>query len=175
MSVISATGAERLSLDFQPVAKTGAALFLSKAPATGTRIDDRLSERNGGTIRPPPARRRRWRQHGFVGFGTKGEQIVRRLGGGTRRTHDGAIVLAQHLEPRTDVIGVAHRRHDAERGAHEGAASSRRGIHTGAMSPRPESEGRPLFRQGLGENRPSETLSPPRAASCCAPVLDVGG
>jgi hypothetical protein len=31
MSVVSTTGAERLSLDFQPVAKIGAALFLLKA------------------------------------------------------------------------------------------------------------------------------------------------
>jgi hypothetical protein len=38
MSVISATGAEGLSLDFQPVAKTGAALFLSKTPAPWTRM-----------------------------------------------------------------------------------------------------------------------------------------
>jgi hypothetical protein len=34
MSVISATGVEGLSLDFQPVAKAGAALFLSKTPAS---------------------------------------------------------------------------------------------------------------------------------------------
>src|SRR3546814_17514024 len=33
---------------------------------------------------------------------------------------DRAIVFAQNLEPRSDIIGVAHGGHDAERGADEG-------------------------------------------------------
>ena len=31
------------------------------------------------------------------------------------------LVLAEHLEPGAEIVGVAHRRHDAEQGAHEGA------------------------------------------------------
>ncbi len=48
-----------------------------------------------------------------------------RLRGGA---DDGAIVLAQHLEPGADVVGVAHRRHDAERRA------TKRGVHLGDLS-----------------------------------------
>src|SRR3546814_8586992 len=42
------------------------------------------------------------------------------FGGGTRRTKDRAAVLAQHLQPRAEIIGVADGRGDAERGAEEG-------------------------------------------------------
>jgi hypothetical protein len=31
-----------------------------------------------------------------------------------------ALILAQHLQPGTDVVGVAHGRHDTERGTDEG-------------------------------------------------------
>jgi hypothetical protein len=36
--------------------------------------------------------------------------------------NDGAIVFAQHREPRADIVGMAHRRRDAERGARERGA-----------------------------------------------------
>src|SRR3546814_10620972 len=48
------------------------------------------------------------------------EQPVGGFGGGTRRTKDRAAVLAQHLQPRAEIIGVADGRGDAERGAEEG-------------------------------------------------------
>ena len=51
----------------------------------------------------------------------EGEQIVGRLGGGAGRADDRAVVLAQHLEPGAEIIGVAHRRHDRQRRADEGA------------------------------------------------------
>src|ERR1700694_3338535 len=56
-----------------------------------------------------------------VGFGPEGEQIIGRLGGRTRRAHDGAVVLTQHLEPGAKIVGVPDRRHDAERRADKGA------------------------------------------------------
>ena len=55
----------------------------------------------------------------------KAEEEVGGLARLRGRADDGAIVLAQHLEPGADVVGVAHRRHDAERGATE------RGVHLG--------------------------------------------
>jgi hypothetical protein len=45
-----------------------------------------------------------------------------------RGTDNGAIVFAQHFEPRTDVIGVPHGRYDAERCATEGS------VHLGDIS-----------------------------------------
>jgi hypothetical protein len=36
--------------------------------------------------------------------------------------HDGAIAVAQHFEPQTEVVSVADGRHDAERIAAEGGA-----------------------------------------------------
>ena len=54
------------------------------------------------------------------------EKIVRGLAGLARGPDDGAVVLAQHLEPGADVVGVPHGRHDAERRAAEGRLSSRR-------------------------------------------------
>ncbi len=59
--------------------------------------------------------------NGFIGLGAKPEQIVsclRRCAGGP---NDGAIILAQDLEPGADIVGVAHRWQDAERRADEGA------------------------------------------------------
>ena len=47
--------------------------------------------------------------NGFIGLGAKPEQIVsclRRCAGGP---NDGAIILAQDLEPGADIVGVAHR------------------------------------------------------------------
>src|ERR1700689_5529008 len=37
------------------------------------------------------------------------------------RADDGAVVLAQHIQPGTDVVCMAHGRRDAERGAAEGS------------------------------------------------------
>jgi hypothetical protein len=51
----------------------------------------------------------------------EGEQIVGGFRRGARGTNDGAVIVAQHLEPGPDVVGVPHGRHDAERGADEGA------------------------------------------------------
>ena len=59
----------------------------------------------------------------FVVARKKAEEKVGGLARLRRRADDGAIVLAQHLQPGTDVVGMAHGRHDAERGAAEG------GIH----------------------------------------------
>ena len=50
----------------------------------------------------------------------KAEQEIGGLRRRARGAHDGAIILAQHLEPGTDVVGVAHGRHDAELGTNEG-------------------------------------------------------
>jgi hypothetical protein len=58
---------------------------------------------------------------GLVGVGPEGKQIVSGLRCGAGGAHDGAIVVAQDLEPGADVVGVAHRRHDVERSADEGA------------------------------------------------------
>src|SRR3546814_6365537 len=44
------------------------------------------------------------------------------LAGLTRGSEDRAIILAQHGQPRRQIIGVAHGRDDAEGGAKEGAA-----------------------------------------------------
>ena len=56
-----------------------------------------------------------------AGVGAKSEQIVRRLRRGAGGADDGAIIIAQDVDPGSDVIGMAHRRHDSERGADEGA------------------------------------------------------
>jgi hypothetical protein len=53
------------------------------------------------------------------GFGNEAEQIVRGLARLRSGTHDGAIVFAQDLELRADIIGMAHGRHDPERRAAE--------------------------------------------------------
>src|SRR3954466_9776268 len=38
----------------------------------------------------------------------KAEQEIGSLRCRARRPHDGAVVLAQHLEPGADIVGVAH-------------------------------------------------------------------
>ena len=53
------------------------------------------------------------------GFGNEAEQIVRGLARLRSGTHDGAIVFAQDLELRADIIGMVHGRHDPERRAAE--------------------------------------------------------
>ena len=51
--------------------------------------------------------------------GRKGEQQIRRLRGSRSCAHDCSIVLTQHLEPGSDVIGMPDGRYDAERRAAE--------------------------------------------------------
>jgi len=51
------------------------------------------------------------RGHGFT---YEAEQKVRGLARLRRRTHDGAIVFAQDVEPCADIIGMADGRHDPE-------------------------------------------------------------
>jgi len=46
--------------------------------------------------------------------GPESEDEVRRLGRCAGGADDGAIVFAQHLQPRADIVGMAHGRHDAE-------------------------------------------------------------
>src|SRR3972149_5642753 len=50
------------------------------------------------------------------------EHIVGRLGCGTRGANDGAVILAQHLQPRPDIIGMANCWHDPERRTKERAS-----------------------------------------------------
>ena len=50
----------------------------------------------------------------LLGAGPEGEQIVGGLRRGGRGAHDGAVVLAQHLEPGANIVGVADGRHDPE-------------------------------------------------------------
>ena len=49
----------------------------------------------------------------------KAEQEIGGLRCRARSSHDGAVILSQHLQPGTDVVGVAHGRHDTERGTNE--------------------------------------------------------
>src|SRR3546814_14221648 len=56
---------------------------------------------------------------GLLGI-AKGENEIGGLAGAAGGADDRAIVFAQNLEPRSDIIGVAHGGHDAERGADEG-------------------------------------------------------
>src|SRR6266576_3249810 len=44
--------------------------------------------------------------HGLVGLGPEGEQIVSRPRCGAGGANDGAIVVAQDFEPRTDVVSM---------------------------------------------------------------------
>src|SRR5205823_3043847 len=46
---------------------------------------------------------------------TEAEQPLGRFAGLRRGTDDGAIVLAQHIQPRTNVVGMPHGRYDSER------------------------------------------------------------
>jgi hypothetical protein len=55
----------------------------------------------------------------------KAEKEVGGLARLRRRADDGAVVRAQHLQPRADVIGMAYGRQDAERGA------TKCGVHLG--------------------------------------------
>ena len=64
-----------------------------------------------------------------------------------RRAEDHAVVIAQHLQPGAEVIGVAHGRQDAERGADEGAR------HLGDQL---------LARIGLGAEAAGEIAREPR-------------
>ena len=56
---------------------------------------------------------------GLVGLGAKREQVICRFRRGAGGADDGPIILAQDLEPGADIVGVAHGRHDAERGGAE--------------------------------------------------------
>src|SRR5260221_59315 len=134
--------AERLSLDLQPVTESPALLSLYRVAADAVGVSAsrpstphlRLFElpalRN--SVIAPEARERSASRNlplvfplGGVGglgrTGAEGEQVVGRLRRGARGADDGAIVLAQDLEPGSDIVGMAHRRDDAERGADEGA------------------------------------------------------
>ena len=78
--------------------------------------------RKHGPIVTPP--RPRWSSHwrrrvrrGRAGTPADSRTPSSRAGG----ADDGAVVLAQHLQPGTEVVRVAHGRHDAERRAYEGA------------------------------------------------------
>src|SRR3546814_17147488 len=55
-------------------------------------------------------------------FGMARQYPVGGLAGLTRGSEDRAIILAQHGQPRRQIIGVAHGRDDAEGGAKAGAA-----------------------------------------------------
>src|SRR3546814_9559864 len=55
-----------------------------------------------------------------LGVRKKGEQPSGGLAGLAGGAHDRAVIFAQHLEPRADVVRVADRRDDAERSAAEG-------------------------------------------------------
>src|SRR3546814_3185160 len=55
------------------------------------------------------------------GLTTEVEQEVCGFRGGAGRADDGPIILADDVQPGTEVIGVPDGRHDAERGADEGA------------------------------------------------------
>ena len=57
----------------------------------------------------------------FVVAGKKAEEEIGGLAGLRRRADYGVVILAQNIQPGGDVIGVPHRRHDAERGAAEAA------------------------------------------------------
>src|SRR5574337_836029 len=95
--MVSTTGAESLSLGFQPVAKTGAALFLSTTS---------MSPRGKGASRRFLATHR----SGVRAF-ANGKEAEQKVGGLARLrcgADDGAIVLAEHLEPGADIVGVAH-------------------------------------------------------------------
>src|SRR6266849_7633928 len=113
MGLFSATGAERLSLGYQPVTKTGAALFLS-APQARSRSGDR------GSCRPPSVGRR-ITNVGLLILRQESKDVVGGLARLRRRADDSAVVLAQDLGPGADVIGMPHGRHDAE-----GSAAERR-------------------------------------------------
>ena len=55
----------------------------------------------------------------------KCQDVIRRLRRRAGGAHDGAVVLPQHLEPRADIVGMAHGRGDAERGAQVGRRNFR--------------------------------------------------
>ena len=50
-------------------------------------------------------------------IGLEPQDEVGRLRRRAGSAHDGAVVLAQHFEPRGNIVGMAHGRGDAERGA----------------------------------------------------------
>ena len=50
------------------------------------------------------------------------QNVIGSLAGLGRGPGDGAVVFAQHFEPRADVVSVANGRDDAQRGAAEGRA-----------------------------------------------------
>lgn len=54
------------------------------------------------------------------GFGKEGQQIVGRFRGGAGGTDDGAVVLANDVQPRAEIICMPNGRDDAERRADEG-------------------------------------------------------
>ena len=56
-------------------------------------------------------------------FDAEGEQIVGRLRCGACGADDRAVVLAQHLEPGGEIVGVPHGRHDRQRSADKGGRS----------------------------------------------------
>jgi hypothetical protein len=108
MSVISATGAERPSLDFQPVAKTCAALFLLKAVDTQSRRSGNPDVRlyvSAETKRQAALPSRclpfvvggsRRDRRGSVGL--ERQDVIRRLRRRAGGSHDGAVVFPQNIE-----------------------------------------------------------------------------
>lgn len=107
-------GREPFSRPGKPVTNPLSALFLSVPPGPLPGLGEGA-----------PLRSRRQCMCGGFRSGiavTESEQIVGRFGGGARRADDGAVVFAQDVEPGAEIIGVAHRRHDRQCRADEGAA-----------------------------------------------------
>src|SRR3546814_13351036 len=98
--------------------------LMLRRPPRSTRTDPLFPYttlcRSGSCRRPPL---------GVCGVGllgiAKGENEIGGLAGAAGGAEDRAIVFAQNLEPRSDIIGVAHGGHDAERGADEGGEIGR--------------------------------------------------
>src|SRR5438445_5559596 len=104
--------AERLSPDLLPVTDKPARLSLSDAQHQLRSIRAQRADPSCSFLAAPNDGIDRGRQ--------KAEQEIGGLRCRARRTDDGAIILAQHLQPGTDVVSVAHGRHDTERGTNEG-------------------------------------------------------
>src|SRR3546814_7258698 len=54
------------------------------------------------------------------GIGFEAQDVIRRLRRSTGGAHDRAVILAQHVHPCSNVVGMAYGRRDGERGAAEG-------------------------------------------------------
>src|SRR5437016_1210370 len=133
MSVSPRRAAESLSLDLQPVTESPTLLCLSSVAAGAVWVSAsrastpyfRLLElpalrhsvvapeaSDGSASHRLPLVFRLGGVDGLRGAGAEGEQVVGRLRRGAGGADDGAIVLAQDLEPGADIVGMAHRRDD---------------------------------------------------------------